>query len=284
VSDEWQNRAHAANDRRDRLKSFGANAVAVLARTRHGLFAVNPEDSGVSAALLNHGSYGDDELAFNESLISPDSNVLVVGTHIGSLAIPLARRCARLVGIEANPHSFELVQANALLNRSDNVTLHHVAAGQADGGTVEFLLSRDNSGGSKIKPAQAQADYMYDSPDVVQLPTARLDTLLGEQTFDLIIMDIEGSETFALRGMPSILTRCKVLAVEFRTHHLVDVANVAIDEFIDAVVPFFERLYVPDSRTTYQSADVADALRRMFAANECHDAIYFSKGELLPAG
>ena len=279
MSNEWQERAQAAHARHERLMSFGSYARAVLASTAHGLFVVDPEDSGVSASLLQHGRYGDEELRVAMSLVSKNSDVLVVGTHIGALAVPLSRCCKMLVGIEANPRSFELLAANVRLNGADNVRLHNVAAGQHDGRQVEFVLNRDNSGGSKIKPVHNGDAYTYDSPEIIAVTTVKLDTLLAGRSFDLIIMDIEGSETFALAGMSDVLAASRTLAVEFRPHHLIEVAGVTIDAFIATVAPFFKILYVPGRSTVYKDADVAEALRVMFAADECHDAIYLSKEE-----
>jgi len=282
MSDDWSERVVQAEERRQRLLSFGENARGVLVATRHGLFAVDPEDSGVSASLLQFGSYGDAELDFAKSLVSNQSQILIVGAHLGALAIPLAHKCAQLVGIEANPNTFELLQANARLSGCNNIILFNVAASAADGQTIEFLLNRDNSGGSKRKPVSAAADYMYDLPEVVRLTTARVDTLVGERRFDLVIMDIEGSEIFALRGMPQILRTCRALAVEFRTHHIIDVAGATVEDFIPIVLPYFDWLHLPGAGLISGKEEIAARLRAMFAANECHDAIYFFKDRPAP--
>lgn len=275
----WEARAHAAEIRRKRLKAFGPNARGVLASTVHGLFAVDPEDGYIASSLLHHGHYSSDELSFDLSLIDPSSEVLIVGTHIGSLAIPLARQCAHLTALEANPQTFELLQANVRLSGADNITLHHAVAGDTDGKLVQFVMNRDNSGGSKIMPklkSEGPEGYLYDNPAVVELPTARIDTLLGDRGFDLIIMDIEGSEVFALRGMPRILQSSRMLAVEFRPHSLSEVAGLGVDAFIEVVTPYFEWLYVPGNDVIGRQ-DIPDRLHGIFDAGTCYDAIYFFK-------
>lgn len=277
MTDVWDERASSARDRRDRLASFGAHARGLLVSTEHGLFVVDPEDNGVSASLLHHGIYGEGELAFAASLITPRSQVLVVGAHIGALAVPLAQRCARLVAIEANPRTFELLQANVRLNGADNIVVHNVAVGDEDGRTVEFMLNRENSGGSKLMPTHSVSGYTYDSPEVIQVMTSRIDTILPDQSFDLVIMDIEGSEIFALRGMPHILDSCRSIAVEFRPHHIADVANAGIDQFLDAIQPYFSWMYVPGRSSLLAKPHIAEALRTAYAAGECHDAIYLFK-------
>jgi FkbM family methyltransferase len=279
----WEARAHGAALRRQQLKAFGPNARAVLATTPVGTFAVDPEDGFVANSLLHSGVYSTEEVDFALSLLQPFSRVLIVGTHIGTLAIPLARACAKLVALEANPHTFELLQANVLLNNSNNIELYNVAAGEEDGRTIKFVLNRDNSGGSKIMPKigfESDGGYAYDNPEIIELKTARVDTILPRENFDLIIMDIEGSEVFALRGMPEILRTCGAIAVEFRPHSLIEVAGVDLDAFLDVLAPHYDWLYIPGEHPI-SKAGFSTRLRQAFDAGTCYDAIYFFKD--LPA-
>jgi hypothetical protein len=67
---KWQERARQALDRKSRLLSFGPNARGLLVTTKHGLFSVDPEDSGVSTILLHEGCYAEPEYILAKSLIS----------------------------------------------------------------------------------------------------------------------------------------------------------------------------------------------------------------------
>jgi FkbM family methyltransferase len=200
----------------------------------------------------------------------------VVGTHIGAIAVPLARDCRELVAIEANPNTFKLLEANVRLNALNNVTLHNVGASDKEE-TLSFLLNRDASGGSKRMPATQRFFYTYDQPEVINIPAVSLDDLLGERTFDLIFMDIEGSEYFALKGMRKILARSRALMVEFLPHHIADVANVGIDEFLSVIEPHFPWLFIPGKPEMITGAAISQTLRGMFEAGVGHDGIYFLK-------
>lgn len=276
IATGWQQRAAAATGRHDRLMSFGANTCGVMVRTRHGMFAVDPEDGGVSAYLLDHGSYGDAEIEAALPLIA-GGDVLVVGAHIGAFVVPLARACRELIAVEANPRTFELLSANVGMSGCSNITLLNHAASNRAGETIQFLLSRDNSGGSKRRPISGEAFYMYDDPAVIEIEASRLDDVIGARAFDLIVMDIEGSEYFALRGMQEILHHSRALAVEFRPHHIHDVAGVSIDEFASAVAPFFDWLYVPGWGGAASKDALVSTLATMYAENQCHEVIYFFK-------
>jgi hypothetical protein len=140
MSREWEDRAWRAFDRKDRLLSFGPNAWGLLVKTKHGLFAVDPEDGVVGAALLNEGCYSETEYMLAKSLISQTSDVLVVGAHIGAFAVPLSRACNELIAIEANPHTFAFLKTNFILNQRSNVALYNIAAGDK-AAKIKFLKS-----------------------------------------------------------------------------------------------------------------------------------------------
>jgi len=97
-------------------KKLGKDVKAIIVTTKNGIFAVDPGDLEVGDKLRNQGSYGLDEIERVSELITEDSNILIVGAHIGSLAIPISKKCANLVAIEANPQNYELLKIN-IINR-----------------------------------------------------------------------------------------------------------------------------------------------------------------------
>lgn len=276
TSNIWEHRARQAAERRERLKSFGPCAFGLLVDTIHGPFAVDPEDASVTMALLQHGRYAENELTLFKELITQDSDVLVVGCHIGAHVVPLARKCKTLVGIEANPNTFKLLKANMLLNECNNVKLYNIAASNKEE-KIKFLLNRDNSGGSKRMPHRSYEHYTYDNPEIIEIQAFPSDETLGDIQFDLIIMDIEGSEYFALLGMQNQLAHARALAVEFLPHHISDVANVGINQFVDAILPHFNQMFIDNKDAMISKNNIRSTLVEMFNANEGRDLIFFIK-------
>lgn len=275
MSNEWEERALSAADRRERLKSFGAHAVGVLVETETGRFVVDPEDNGVSAALLHQGSYAREEIELVSTFLR-GGDILVVGSHIGAHVVALSRHAPAVVAIEANPHTFKFLTANISLNGCDNVQAHNIAAGEGEG-RIQFVLNRENSGGSKRMPNAHHIHYFYDEPDVVDVEMASLDTLIGPRSFDLILMDIEGSEYFALNGMPNLLANAGALAVEFLPHHLADIAEVSPERFLEPLLNHFSWLYLPRHRLVVPRDRINAKIREMYDAGEGHDLVVFSK-------
>lgn len=273
---QFNDRIDQACYRRQVFKSFGHNAIGILANTLHGPMVVDPEDGVVGFLLLQNGCYGLQELERAKRVVSKDGNVLVVGTHIGALAIPLSRMCKTLHAVEANPATFSHLLTNLRINECSNVTAYQVAANDKEE-MLRFLMNRENSGGSKRLPKHVKYEYVYDNPLEVEVPAVRLDDLIKERDFDFCLMDIEGSEYYALKGMQEILKGIKVLAMEYYPFHIKDIAGVGIEDFLAQILPHFNYLIVPGYDEIYSGEDIRGKLTAMFDANEIHEGIYFFK-------
>jgi FkbM family methyltransferase len=220
-------------------KMLGPNAYALIVRSENGLFAVDLEDNGVGRKLQNSGRYGLDEIERMKPYIKPDSKILIVGAHIGTLAIPISKLYNRVTAIEANPSTYKLLTVNIALNAALNCQAVNIAASDKEE-DIEFLLSRLNSGGGKRAPKIKDFKYYYDDPEAITIKAFSLDGYFSEEEFDIVFMDIEGSEYFALRRMQRILSKCKFFVVEFLPHHLKNVAGVTLRSFC----PLLDRIFL----------------------------------------
>ena len=254
-------------------KSLGTNIRAIITQSSNGLFAVDPEDLEVGEKLRK-GGFGLDDIERIKSLISDDSRVLIVGSHIGSLVIPISRHCKEVVAIEANPKTYELLSLNLRLNNIENVVSHNIAASEKTE-IITFFLNTVNSGGSKRAPKQSHFMYEYDSPERVEIQAHALDTLLSNHAFDLVLMDIEGSEFFALKGMPKILQECKSLIVEFLPHHLRNVAGVDAETFLKQIPERFTKVTIPSQNVTLSREEAQAFLLKMFRDEKGDDGLIF---------
>ena len=261
---------------RTKRRLLGPHVAAVLVNSKNRLILVDVEDLSVGRKLAYCGVYGTDELARLYDAVRPESRVLVVGTHVGSQAIVLSRRCAQISAIEANPKTFKLLELNVLINGCTNVKTIHIAASDKRE-EIEFVMSRTNSGGSKRSPAIRDFAYFYDSPEIAKVPAAPLDEVLGGQQFDVILMDIEGSEYFALKGMTKLFSGCRDLFVEYVPHHLKNVSCVGVPEFVATISPYFSQRHIPSKDLNVAREGFVSALEAMYDAGECDDGLHFSE-------
>lgn len=222
---------------------LGSFARAILFTTKNGLFLAAADDIEIGKKIGIEGGYDLSELREIEQLLDSSAVVYVIGTHIGLLLVPIAKKVKTVVGYEANPQTFELVQMNIELNKLKNVKLYNYAAGDKNG-EVEFYLNVVNSGGSKIKPKKDQFIYTFDKPVTATVVMKAIDEHVAIENLpaaDMIVMDIEGAEYVALKGMQQTLAGSKSLYIEFIPHHLQNVAGVTAAQFFDLVTPHYAR-------------------------------------------
>lgn len=255
---------------------LGPHVVSLIIEAEGYLYAVDPEDFCVGRTLRYSGNYASEEVKRYRGFLRPASRVLVVGAHIGTVAIPLAKACKQLIAIEANPSNFDLLKKNIVLNSIQNCKAINVAASDKEE-RLAFLLNRANSGGSKRVPKNKEFKYYYDNPRQIYVNAARLDTCLDDKEFDLVIMDIEGSEYFSLKGMQEVLASTKALVVEFLPHHLKNVSDVSVEQFLSVISPHFSKLTIPSQQLVVSASEFTDCLTKMYEEGREDSGIIFEK-------
>ncbi|HZN92009.1 MAG TPA: FkbM family methyltransferase [Myxococcales bacterium] len=152
------------------------------------------------------GQYEPQETVVLKSLLVPGGTFVDVGAHWGYfslLAAGLVGAFGRVIAVEADPRIHATLAANLALNKLSWVTAHHAAIAAGDG-TVELVGysdAQENWGLSRIADARSAKAA---APDRFWVPARALDDLLDElraPAVDLVKMDIEGAEGFALQGM-----------------------------------------------------------------------------------
>jgi FkbM family methyltransferase len=254
---------------------IGSHSDSIFVNSRNGLLAVDPEDMEVGQKLRIDGEYGIAELERIMNFINVSSNVLIIGAHIGAFVIPISKVCKNIVAIEANPASFRLLELNIKINSIDNCTLFNVAASDLNG-KIKFLQNRINSGGSKRKPKVDNYIYTYDDPQEILIDAMPLDQLLCGHKFDLVLMDIEGSEYFALKGMQSLLKDVSTLIFEFVPHHFRNVSGVSIEDFVETIRPF-KSLILPSQLIEVSEESFLTLLTYLFENDIVEDGIILRK-------
>jgi FkbM family methyltransferase len=255
---------------------FGSHVAAAIMRDGDTIYAIDIEDQAVRPTPQPYKPPVAEEIDRVSRFLDPNAEVLIVGAHIGTVAIPVSRLCRELWAIEANPHTFELLQFNLKLNDAKNIHALNVVAGERKE-EIDFILNRANSGGSKRMPKIRAPIYFYDHPAVIRLKTQALDDILPRIAFSVVFMDIEGSEYSALKGMQRILSEAKALFVEFLPHHLRDVSGVAPEEFVGLIEPHFSALFVPSKNRRVGRPEFKSVLREMYDKNEGDPGLVFTR-------
>jgi FkbM family methyltransferase len=265
------------------FSQFGACADCVLVRTRVGAFLVDPCDLKIAKSLLDTASVNDEEIALLERLSSAGPSLLVVGGHYGTVAIPAARFFDDVKIVEANPKTALLLRDNVRLNAlSEKVEVIEGAAAEK-ACSLTFLSNRVNSGGSKRIPKHQHAIYTFDA-DTITVDGLVLDQRLNQKP-DVIFMDIEGSEFFALQGMQKLLRTAAYVSMEFMPHLIKNVAAISVEALVEQIPSSFDTLFFLRTHKICQGRDAClRALCDAYERGENHDHIIWLASTHDPAG
>ena len=265
-----------------RKKIFGPNAKGIIYDSKNGYMALPISDITIGKNLGFKGHWNFNEIQKLLQQTTQDDVIYFIGTHVGTLLVPIAKKVKTVVGFEANEDTFWFIKANLCLNKISNATIFNKAVG--DGAKkVTFYKNTVNTGGSKIKPIKDSILYNYDNPKQVEVDMVALDLFIAEQSLTTpsgIIMDIEGAEYFALKGMQATLAKVRFLYVEFVPHHLQNVSNTSVEKFLKTITPHFSKAIFLKDNTQYDiSSSEKELVKHLktLEKNNVADDILFTK-------
>ena len=265
-----------------RKKIFGPNAKGIIYDSKNGYMALPISDITIGKNLGFKGHWNFNEIQKLLQQTTQDDVIYFIGTHVGTLLVPIAKKVKTVVGFEANEDTFWFIKANLCLNKISNATIFNKAVG--DGAKkVTFYKNTVNTGGSKIKPIKDSILYNYDNPKQVEVDMVALDPFISEQSLTLpsgIIMDIEGAEYFALKGMQATLAKVRFLYVEFVPHHLQNVSNTSVEKFLKTMTPHFSKaIFLKDNTQFDISSSEKELVKhlKILEKNNVADDILFIK-------
>ncbi len=195
---------------------LGNHTVLALLHGRL-LMYLDSRSADVAPHIMMWGAWEPQYTALFQALLRKGDTVLDIGAHLGVYTL--------LGALGAGPtgqvHAFEPNRRYAqLLRRSTNVngfsgftTVHNVAVG-AEAGRAELHFSWEMGGGGHLA---VRPGGPPEGSESIRCEVVALDQLFPDPAFkvDVIKMDVEGTETFAVRGMTALLQRSPRLRIMF---------------------------------------------------------------------
>lgn len=166
---------------------------------------VSSKDEGIAAELAldgEHEPFGTKTLL---SILQENMTIVDLGSNLGYYVLSESKhiKLKKIIAIEPNPETFSLLSENVRLNHCDEVELFNIGISDTDA-TLPFYVSK-HSNICSITPKD-----VYER--IIEVPVLSLDSLLKREKIkkvDLVRMDIEGHEIFAIQGMLSTLKTSK---------------------------------------------------------------------------
>jgi FkbM family methyltransferase len=152
----------------------------------------------------------------------PSSSPIVwdVGSRDGDDGFELAQRIAApsptthatVVCVEANP-----AQAAVIRSRYPQATVYELAASDTSG-SAPFVVYQGDEGAV----GSSSLDLRWKAHDhlphyVIEVPTERLDALIGSEVIDIMKIDVEGHSLQVLHGLGDRLRQVRVFHIETET-------------------------------------------------------------------
>jgi len=212
----------------ERLERVGLGPVTHRARRFAARFGsdhhkVEVDGLVIGGSLAAHGTYlralsgplgSSYELELLREAVEPGMTVVDCGSHLGLQALVAAREAGAegtVIAVEAAPPTARELRRNVAANGFEDRVEVVEAAAVAEPGPVRLHLHPwlDRAG---VADADAAAER------IVEVPGVRLDDLLGERSFDVAKIDVEGAEVGALAGLERAMARSAGATIFLEAH------------------------------------------------------------------
>lgn len=186
---------------------------------------VFPNDKYVANYLLMNHVWEPVETMIFKSEIKPGAVIIDIGANIGYFSIlagKLLQGDGKVIAFEPEPNNFRLLKRNIKLNKMEANVIPLQLAASDTARKSQLHLSDSNRGDNRLAPSATEIFSKTTSVDCQPL-----DSYLNEKysalipSISFIKMDVQGHETFALKGMKNILRSNDLrLLIEFSPHML----------------------------------------------------------------
>lgn len=150
-----------------------------------------------------------------DELLPAGGVLLDVGAHVGHWALRLAGKAEHVFAVEANPDTASVLRKHIALNDITNVTVIEVAAWDSHAELYLLDPARQLAGGSTRTITEGDTPIGRSTPPVKAVPLDDVTVFALAERIDLVMLDVEGADLHALRGMAQLLAAYRpVLFVE----------------------------------------------------------------------
>ena len=185
---------------------------------------VDLSDEGISKDLFLFGKREENMTKIFKSYLKPGQKIIDIGSNIGYyvlLEASIIKPNGMIYALEPDPHNVKILRKNVEINQCDSIVyIENAAVSDKTGVAQLHLANRSNLHTLTRVP---EMDKYVKFKGSVEVPTFALDDFLeykniDPRSIDVIRMDIEGHEVYALDGMKRTLKRSGPLIFFIEIH------------------------------------------------------------------
>lgn len=187
-------------------------AEATRVRTSLGFDMWVDPTSPSGRQIVRTGLHEKDTTRFLQKTLSPGQVVLDIGANAGYftlLASSLVKDQGKVYAFEPMPYNYQLLVRNVTENGIGNVRCERMAVTNSVGRSPLFINPMHGGSHSLLLVLTARKHVVVDTTTVDEYLAA------NNLTVDVIKMDIEGAELFALEGMKQTIRQAHKLTILF---------------------------------------------------------------------
>jgi FkbM family methyltransferase len=191
-------------------------------------YVIYNENDCIQGMLSQGNQWNESAINIIKSYISIKNlkHFLNVGSHIGSVSLPVSLHINKVTAIEAYPDTYKHLCENIKLNNITNLNVLNVAVGNSEEDI--YFMSTDmicpveninrvinNTGGMHVfTETDIENNYRSGclSDKKIKNKMSKLDNLEIDD-FDIMLVDIEGLEFDFLLGAKEKITKCKPIII-----------------------------------------------------------------------
>jgi len=191
-------------------------------------YQINNKDDAIESVLLKGKQWNSDIIDVIKKYISTKqlSHFLNIGSHIGTVALPISLYINKVTAIEAYPETYKHLQENIAINNIKNIHTYNLALGNSS--EIIYFMGMDkicetekvnriknNTGGMHIFTQKDIDEKRRSSNNVDKKITNKIEKMdkLNIDNFDIMLVDIEGSEYNFLLGATEKIKKYKPIII-----------------------------------------------------------------------
>lgn len=196
--------------RQYKLKKINPTKDHIIETHGYKLLVI-PHDEGISSELIIFGSHEPIGIKLVSKKLKQGMTCLDVGANIGYYAVlesKIIGNEGKVIAIEPSPLNFKYLEHNLKLQNQSNYVAYNLACGDHEG-EVDFLIFNKKSNYCQV--LQNGKEIPPDT-EIKSVPVKRIDTIISElnlDNLDLLRMDVEGYDWYAILGARDIIRKFK---------------------------------------------------------------------------
>jgi FkbM family methyltransferase len=220
------------------LYDFASRNVPIGIYKVQNLALMELDTSKPGERALPFGAFEPDITKRFLSYVKEGDIVFDVGSWIGYYALLAAPKAKQVIAIEADPVNCERIKKNIYLNSFHNIELLNVAIGEGE------------SRGSIIKGPGSLMHRVDRGGTENTIPIRNLDSIILDlhiTNIDILIMDIEGFEYYAIKGLSKALSSGIVKRILCEVHpNMLNQEGISHEEVITLLTNYGYSIQIMD--------------------------------------